>query len=109
MLQIVGEAGAEQFGLNFHQASHVKLPEPQLAFDPRVAKLHDSCSTAVLRLSFLAGHLFPERKDCCGFLQASYRTTTLLILRTALWFANATLTLFPVRLIAIGNHSWLNP
>jgi hypothetical protein len=35
----------------------VKLSQPELAFDPRVAKFHDSSTAAVLRLRFFAGHL----------------------------------------------------
>ena len=70
MLQVVGEAGPEQFGLNFHQAAHVELPEPQLAFDPRVTELRHPATTAVLGLGLVRGHLFPESLRPPRFLPA---------------------------------------
>src|SRR5260370_34529449 len=89
MLQVVGDAGPEELGLNFHQVAHVKLPEPQLAVDPRVAKLHHSSSAAVLRLNFLAGHLFPEGHDLRIFYPSRHSAAIALIFRTALRLVDA--------------------
>jgi hypothetical protein len=83
MLQVVGEAGPQQFGLNFPQTAHVKLPQAQLALDPGVAKFHDSSATAILGLCFRAGHLFPEGLDRRTFHPPNDSAASPLIFRTA--------------------------
>jgi hypothetical protein len=47
VLQVVSEAGPQHLHLHLSQATHVKLSQPELAFDPRVAKFHDSSTAAV--------------------------------------------------------------
>src|SRR5258708_13674922 len=84
MLQVVGEAGPEQFGLNFHQTAHVKLPKPQLAFDPRVTELRHPATTAVLGLGLVAGHLFPEGHHRRIFYSSRHSAPMTLLFRTAL-------------------------
>jgi hypothetical protein len=101
MLQVVGEAGPEQFGLHFHQASHVKLPEPQLAFDPCVTKFRYSAATAVLGLGLVGGHLFPEAYHRRIFYPPDQSAALALIFRTALGLAEARLTVIEVRLVKI--------
>ena len=66
MLQIVGEADPQEFYANFDQAPHMELPQAEFAFDPRVAKLHDSSTAAVLRLRFFAGHLLLKGQHSYG-------------------------------------------
>jgi len=45
MLQVVCEASPQHFHLRLCQTPHMKLPQPQLALDPCVTKLHDSSRT----------------------------------------------------------------
>src|SRR5579863_1923787 len=101
MLQVVGEASPKQFALSFSQAAHVELPEPQFALDPGVAKFDDPSSATILRSSFFAGHLLPERHDLRAFLSSRHRTTSLLIAGTALHLTNALLAVLPVGRVTV--------
>jgi len=103
MLQVVGEAGPQQFGLNFSQTAHVKLPQTQLALDPGMAKFHDSSATAILGLRFRASHLFPEGLDCRIFYPPNHSTSSPLIFRTALGLAQASRAVAEFCLVPIGH------
>src|SRR6267378_3331327 len=69
MLQVVCEASPQHFHLRLCQTPHMKLPQPQLALDPCVTKLHDSSPATVSLLSFFAGLLLAAppngRAFCC--------------------------------------------
>jgi hypothetical protein len=86
----------------------VKLPEPQVAFDPRVTELRHPATTAVLGLGLVRGHLFPEGCDRRIYYSTHQPTAVALIFRTALCFADASLTLieFHLRNGIIG--TWLS-
>src|SRR5712692_2415516 len=103
MLQVVSEAGPEQFGLNFHQTAYMKLPEPQLAFDPRVAKLHHSSAAAIVLLRFLTGHLFSEGNHRRIFHPSRHSAAMALIFRTALRLVGARLTVAEFCFVKIGD------
>jgi hypothetical protein len=103
MLQVVGEADPQQFGLNFSQTAHVKLPQTQLALDPGMAKFHDSSAMAVLRLCFRAGHLFPKGLDRRMFYPPKDSAASPLIFRTALGLAQASPAVAEFRLVPIGH------
>src|SRR5271169_5340497 len=103
MLQVVGEAGPEQFGLHFHQAAHVKLPEPQLAFDPCVTELRHAATTAVLGLGLVRGHLFPEGHDRSVFYPPGHSPAMALIFRTALRLVDARLTVTEFCLVNVDD------
>src|ERR1700693_1164591 len=103
MLQVVGEAGPKQFGLNFHQAAHVKLPEPQLAFDPRVTELRHPATTAVLSLGLVRGHLSPEGRTRRVFSPPGLSPAVALIFRTALRLVDARLTVTEFCLVNVDD------
>src|SRR5579864_1928075 len=75
LLQVVSEAGPQRFGSRFYSAAHVKLSQPQLAFNPRVAKLYDPPATPILLLRFLASHLLSEGLHHHAFFQTHDRTS----------------------------------
>ena len=67
MLQVVGETSPQHFHLHFLQAPYMELPQPQLALDPCVTKLHDSSSATVLFAGFFASHLLAKRNHHWAF------------------------------------------
>src|SRR5580704_2835107 len=81
----------------------MKLPQAQLALDPGVAKLHHSSATAVLRLRFDAGHLFPERNDRRSLFQTQDSATVALIFRAACGLAVARLAVAEFGLVEISD------
>jgi len=52
----------------------MELPQSQLALDPCVTKLHDSSTTTVALLDFLAGHLLTKRHHHRAFFELRYGT-----------------------------------
>src|SRR5258708_10374187 len=82
----------------------MKLSQAQLAFDPRVAKLHHSSATAILLLRFLPGHLFPEGNHPRIFHPSRYSAPMALIFRTALRLMDARLTVAECCFGKIGDH-----
>src|SRR5258708_13498295 len=81
----------------------MKLSQAQLAFDPRVAKLHHSSAPAILLLRFLAGHLFPEGNHRRIFHPSRYSAPMALIFRTALRLMDARLTVAEFCFVKIGD------
>src|SRR5260370_485649 len=84
----------------------MELPQPQLAFDPCMAKFHDSSTTAVLRLCFFAGHFPAKRDHHRAFFGARYRTAAFLIVWTTLRLANAALAILRLGFVAVVNQPW---
>src|SRR5260370_29270932 len=84
----------------------MELPQPQLAFDPCMAKFHDSSTTAVLRLCFFAGHFPAKRDHHRAFFGARYRTAAFLIVWATLRLANSALAILRLGFVAVVNQPW---
>ena len=72
MLQVVCEASPQHFHLRLCQTPHMKLPQPQLALDPRVAKFHNSSSPTVSLLGFFTGHFLAKRDHYSAFFEVRH-------------------------------------
>src|ERR1700716_1920732 len=104
MLQIVCEASPQHFHLRLCQAPHMELPQPQLAFDPCVAKFHDSSPATVSLLGFFTGHLLAKRDHHRAFFELRHRTTVRFVAWTTFRFASAGLAIFKPGFEDVVNH-----
>src|SRR5271170_54705 len=104
ILQVVGQASPQHFHLHFLQAPYMELPQSQLALDPRVTKLHDSSTTTISLLDFLAGHLLAKRHHHRAFFQLRYGTAVLLVVRTTLRFARTASAILQPGLVEVVSH-----
>src|SRR5258708_6311722 len=106
MLQVVGEASPEHFHLHFLQAPYMELPQPQLALDPSVTKLHDSSPATILFAGFFASHLLAKRNHCWAFLELRKRTAVLFVVWTTRWSSSAALAILKPGFVELVNHPW---
>src|ERR1700676_4438293 len=104
MLQVVCETSPEHFHLRLCQAPRVELPQPQLALDPCVTKLHDSSTATVFLLGFFTSHLLAERDHHRAFFELRYRTAVPFVVWTTLRFASADLAILKPGFIDVVNH-----
>src|SRR5271156_3918524 len=82
----------------------MELPQSQLALDPGVTKLHDSSTTTISLLDFLAGHLLAKRHHHRAFFQLRYGTAVLLVVRTTLRFARTASAILQPGLVEVVSH-----
>jgi hypothetical protein len=106
MLQVVGETSPQHFHLHFLQAPYMELPQPQLALDPCVTKLHDSSSATVLFAGFFASHLLAKLNHHWAFLELRHRTAVFFVVGTTLWSASAALAILEPGFVEMVNHPW---
>src|SRR5713101_8280033 len=84
----------------------MELPQPQLALDPRVTKLHDSSPATVLLAGFIAGHLLAKRDHHRAFFELRHRTAVLLVVWTTLRFARTASAILSPGFVEVVNHPW---
>src|ERR1700691_4174190 len=106
LLQVVGKVGPEHLHLHFAQPANVKLAQTELAFDPGMAKFHDSATPTIASPCFCGFHLLPESQTS-GALLPTQNPPAAAILRTALWLAGTASTILRLRQIAAGKESAL--
>src|SRR5713101_6948087 len=82
----------------------MELPQPQLALDPCVTKLHDSSPATVSLLGFFTGHLLAKRHHHRAFFQLRYGTAVLLVVWATLRFARTASAILKPGFVEVVSH-----